>query len=255
METYKEKTNDSSNHYGRIREIKTENFHSPSLVCIEEGKNMIVDERMVTFIHSLETENSEILETIEKEALDTFVPIIRKEMQSFLKVLLAIKKPKRILEVGTAVGFSAILMSEYAPEDAHITTIEKYEKRIPIAKENFRRAGKEEKITLIEGDAMEVLQSLDDKFDFIFMDAAKGQYIYYLPEVVRLLEKDGVFVTDNVLQDGDIIESRFAVERRNRTIHSRMRDYLYELKHHKVLETSIIPLGDGVALSTKVREE
>ncbi len=216
---------------------------------------MIVDERMVTFIHSLETENSEILETIEKEALDTFVPIIRKEMQSFLKVLLAIKKPKRILEVGTAVGFSAILMSEYAPKDAHITTIEKYEKRIPIAKENFRRAGKEEKITLIEGDAMEVLQSLDDKFDFIFMDAAKGQYIYYLPEVVRLLEKDGVFVTDNVLQDGDIIESRFAVERRNRTIHSRMRDYLYELKHHKVLETSIIPLGDGVALSTKVREE
>ena len=216
---------------------------------------MIVDERMVTFIHSLETENSEILETIEKEALDTYVPIIRKEMQSFLKVLLAIKKPKRILEVGTAVGFSAILMIEYAAEDAHITTIEKYEKRIPIAKENFERAGKEEKITLIEGDAMEVLQSLEGSYDFIFMDAAKGQYIYYLPEVVRLLEKDGVFVTDNVLQDGDIIESRFAVERRNRTIHSRMRDYLYELKHHKVLETSIIPLGDGVALSTKVREE
>ena len=216
---------------------------------------MIVDERMRTFIHSLETENSEILETIEKEALDTFVPIIRKEMQSFLKVLLAIKKPKRILEVGTAVGFSAILMSEYAPEECHITTIEKYEKRIPIALENFKRAGKENKITLIEGDAMEVLKSLDGSFDFIFMDAAKGQYIYYLPEVVRLLEKDGVFVTDNVLQDGDVIESRFAVERRNRTIHSRMREYLYELKHHRLLETSIIPLGDGVALSTKVREE
>ena len=216
---------------------------------------MIVDERMRTFIHSLETENSEILETIEKEALDTFVPIIRKEMQSFLKVLLAIKKPKRILEVGTAVGFSAILMSEYAPEECHITTIEKYEKRIPIALENFKRAGKEQKITLIEGDAMEVLKGLDGSFDFIFMDAAKGQYIYYLPEVVRLLEKDGVFVTDNVLQDGDVIESRFAVERRNRTIHSRMREYLYGLKHHRLLETSIIPLGDGVALSTKVREE
>lgn len=216
---------------------------------------MIVDERMRTFIHSLETENSEILETIEKEALDTYVPIIRKEMQSFLKVLLAIKKPKRILEVGTAVGFSAILMSEYAPEECHITTIEKYEKRIPIALENFKRAGKEHKITLIEGDAMEVLKGLEGSFDFIFMDAAKGQYIYYLPEVVRLLEKDGVFVTDNVLQDGDVIESRFAVERRNRTIHSRMREYLYELKHHRLLETSIIPLGDGVALSTKVREE
>ena len=216
---------------------------------------MIVDERMRTFIHSLETENSEILETIEKEALDTFVPIIRKEMQSFLKVMLAIKKPKRILEVGTAVGFSAILMSEYAPEDCHITTIEKYEKRIPIALKNFKRVGKEQKITLLEGDAMEILKSLEGSFDFIFMDAAKGQYIYYLPEVVRLLTKDGVFVTDNVLQDGDVIESRFAVERRNRTIHSRMREYLYELKHHKLLETSIIPLGDGVALSTKVREE
>lgn len=216
---------------------------------------MIVEERMVTFIHSLETENSEILETIEKEALDTFVPIIRKEMQSFLKVLLAIKKPKRILEVGTAIGFSAILMSEYAPEDCKIITIEKYEKRIPIALENFKRAGKEDKITLLEGDALEILKEMEDSYDFIFMDAAKAQYISYMPEVVRLLAKDGVLVSDNVLQDGDIIQSRFAVDRRNRTIHSRMREYLYELKHHKLLETSIIPLGDGVALSTKVREE
>ncbi len=216
---------------------------------------MIVDERLVTFLHSLETENSEILETIEKEALDTFVPIIRKEMQSFLAVLLQMKKPMRILEVGTAVGFSALLMSEYAPEGSHITTIEKYEPRIPIARENFRRAGKEHQITLIEGDALEVLQGLDEKFDFIFMDAAKAQYIYYMPEVLRLLETDGILVSDNVLQEGDIIESRFAVERRNRTIHSRMREYLYELKHHPLLTTSIIPLGDGVALSIKTREE
>ncbi len=215
---------------------------------------MIVDERMVTFIHSLETENSEILEAIEREALDTYVPIIRKEMQSFLKVLLSIKKPMRILEVGTAVGFSAILMSEYAPEGAKITTIEKYEPRIPIARENFKRAGKEEVITLLEGDALEILKGLEGEYDFIFMDAAKAQYIAYMPEVIRLLAKDGVLVSDNVLQDGDIIESRFAVERRNRTIHSRMREYLYELKHHDLLETSIIPLGDGVALSTKVRE-
>lgn len=104
---------------------------------------MIVDERMVTFINSLDTENTAILEQIEQEALDTYVPIIRKEMQSFLKVLLAMQKPKRILEVGTAVGFSAILMSEYVTEECEITTIEKYEKRIPIARENFRRAGKE----------------------------------------------------------------------------------------------------------------
>ena len=212
---------------------------------------MIVDERMVTFIHSLETENSEILETIEKEALDTFVPIIRKEMQSFLKVLLSIQKPKKILEVGTAVGFSALLMSEYAPEDCQITTIEKYEKRIPIARENFKRAGKEHQITLLEGDALEILKGLEESFDFIFMDAAKAQYIYYMPEVIRLLKKGGILVSDNVLQDGDIIESRFAVERRNRTIHSRMREYLYELKHDDRLLTSIIPLGDGVAVSVR----
>ena len=212
---------------------------------------MIVDERMVTFIHSLETENTPILETIEKEALDTFVPIIRKEMQSFMKVLLAMKKPVKILEVGTAVGFSAILMSEYAPENCKITTIEKYEKRIPIAKENFKRAGKEDKITLLEGDALEILQGLEGTYDFIFMDAAKAQYIYYMPEIIRLLEKGGVLVSDNVLQDGDVIESRFAVERRNRTIHSRMREYLYQLKHEESLLTSIIPLGDGVAVSIK----
>ena len=216
---------------------------------------MIVEERLVTYLHSLEQENSEILEEIEQEALRDSVPIIRKEMQSFLKVLLAIKRPTRILEVGTAVGFSALLMSEYAPEECTITTIENYEKRIPIARENFKRAGKEQKITLIEGDAMEVLTELSGPYDFIFMDAAKAQYIAYLPEVLRILEPDGVLVSDNVLQDGNIIESRFAVERRDRTIHSRMREYLYTLKHHPDLETSIIPLGDGTAVSVKRNKE
>mgnify|MGYP003277889572 FL=1 len=212
---------------------------------------MIVDERLITFINSLETENSEILEAIEREALDSYVPIIRKEMQSFLKVLLTIQKPMSILEVGTAVGFSALLMSENAPDGCQITTIENYEKRIPIARENFRRAGRETQITLMEGDALEVMKDLDANYDFIFMDAAKGQYIHYLPEVMRLLKDGGTLVSDNVLQDGDIIESRFAVERRNRTIHSRMREYLYELKHNEKLVTSILPLGDGVAVSVK----
>ena len=213
---------------------------------------MIVDERIVTFINSMETENSKILEAIESEALSTYVPIIRKEMQSFLKVLLTIQKPMRILEVGTAVGFSALLMSEYAPAGCEITTIENYEKRIPIARNNFKRAGKEAQITLLEGDAMEVLPTLDEPYDFIFMDAAKGQYIHYMPEVMRLLKTGGTLVSDNVMQDGNIIESRFAVERRDRTIHSRMREYLYELKHHEELLTSIIPLGDGVAVSVKL---
>lgn len=212
---------------------------------------MIVDERMVTYIRSLEVPESAVIEAIEQEALRDRVPIIRKEMQSFLKVLLMIKRPMRILEVGAAVGFSSILMSEYMPEGGHITTIENYYKRIPIARANFKRAGKEEQIDLIEGDALEVMHGLEGPYDLIFVDAAKGQYIHYLPEVMRLLGTDGVLVSDNVLQEGDIIESRFAVERRNRTIHSRMREYLYELKHHDQLQTSIIPLGDGVALSVK----
>ena len=212
---------------------------------------MIVEERMVTYIRSLEVPESVVIEAIEQEALRDRVPIIRKEMQSFLKVLLMIKRPMRILEVGAAVGFSSILMSEYMPEGGHITTIENYDKRIPIARANFKRAGKEEQIDLIEGDALEVMHGLEGPYDLIFVDAAKGQYIHYLPEVMRLLGTDGVLVSDNVLQEGDIIESRFAVERRNRTIHSRMREYLYELKHHDQLQTSIIPLGDGVALSVK----
>lgn len=212
---------------------------------------MIVDERIITFINSLDTKNSEILEQIETEARTADVPIIRREMQSLLKVLLMLKKPARVLEVGTAVGFSALLMSEYIPEESRITTIENYEKRIPVARENFRRAGKEDQITLIEGDAAEVLKTLDGPYDFIFMDAAKGQYIHYLPDILRLLPPGGCLVSDNVMQDGDVIESRFAVERRNRTIHARMREYLYELKHNDSLTTSIIPLGDGVAVSIK----
>ena len=142
-------------------------------------------------------------------------------------------------------------MSEYAPEGCRITTIENYEKRIPIARSNFARAGKEDVITLIEGDAAEVLEKLEGTYDFIFMDAAKGQYIHYLPHVLRLLPEGGCLVSDNVMQDGDVIQSRFAVERRNRTIHARMREYLYELKHNPLLETAILPLGDGAAISVK----
>ena len=159
------------------------------------------------------------------------------------------KQPSRILEIGTAIGFSALLMSEYMPKDGRITTIEKYEKRIPIARENFRRAGKEDRITLLEGDATEVLKGLSGTYDMIFMDAAKGQYLAFLPEVLRLLAPDGVLVSDNVLQGGDITESRFAVTRRNRTIHSRMRAYLYELTHREGLVTSVLPVGDGVTVS------
>ena len=213
---------------------------------------MIIDDRMSAFIDSLDRGNTPFLNEIEKYAIETQVPIIRKSMQSLLKFLLAYAKPRNILEVGTAIGFSALLMSEYAPADCHITTIEKYEKRIPIARENFKRAGKEEAITLLEGDATDILQELEGSYDIIFMDAAKGQYINFLPDLLRLLAPGGLLISDNVLQDGDIIESRFAVTHRNRTIHARMREYLYELKHHPGLETVVLPVGDGVTLSTKV---
>jgi predicted O-methyltransferase YrrM len=174
-------------------------------------------------------------------------------MQSLLRLLITWSRPKQILEVGTAIGFSALLMSEYAPADCHITTIEKYEKRIPLAKENFEKNGKSDFITLLEGDAAEVLANLDEdgKYDIIFMDAAKGQYINFLPDVLRLLSPTGLLVSDNILQEGELIESKYAVTRRNRTIHNRMREYLYALTHNMELETTILPVADGIALSAK----
>lgn len=212
---------------------------------------MIENERMNAFIDSLDAGNTPFLEQIEREAKETNVPIIRAQMQSLIKFLLAVHKPMSILEIGCAIGFSALLMSEYAPKGCRITTIEKYEKRIPVARENFRRAGKEENITLLEGDAADILAGLEGTYDLIFMDAAKGQYLNFLPDMLRLLGEGGILLSDNVLQDGDIIESRFAVTRRNRTIHSRMREYLYELKHHPELETVILPIADGVTVSVR----
>jgi len=218
---------------------------------------MILEERLTAFINSLDAGNPAYLNELEKEARETNVPVIRTETQSLLRTLIAMKQPCEILEIGTAIGFSALCMSEYAPRGCHITTIEKYEKRIPIARENFRRFGKEKQITLLEGDAAEVLSHMEGphgmsgRYDFIFMDAAKGQYPVLLGQVLRLLGDGGLLVSDNVLQDGDILESRYAVTRRNRTIHARMREYLYEIKHHPCLVTSILPVGDGVAVSVK----
>ena len=208
----------------------------------------IVNERIVDYINSLDKGNSPVCNAIEKEALADGVPIIRKEMGNLLKVLLLLKRPQKILEVGTAVGYSSILMSENMPENCRITTIEK---RIPVAKNNFKRAGKEEVITLLEGDAMDILKELDGMYDFIFMDAAKGQYINFLPELLRLMPAGGLLISDNVLQEGDIVESRYGVTRRNRTIHTRMREYIYTLTHAEQLETSIVPIGDGITLSVK----
>jgi predicted O-methyltransferase YrrM len=206
----------------------------------------------VSYIHSLESQNSEVLEKIEQCAIKDNVPIIRKEMESFLRVMLSISKPLNILELGCAIGYSAILMSEYLPEGGHITTIENYDKRIVEAKANIQKANLQDKITLLEGDALEVMKDLEtEKYDFVFMDAAKAQYIYFLPEVMRLMKPGAILIADNVLQDGDIIESRYGVIRRNRTIHSRMREYMYQVKHMEELETTIVPIGDGITMSVK----
>lgn len=214
---------------------------------------MIVNDRITAYINSLDSGNGQLCDAIAKEARENYVPIIRTETSALLKTLVASKQPQSILEVGTAVGYSALLMSRVMPAGCRITTIEKFEKRIPIARENFRRAGMEERITLLEGDAEEILAGLKGPYDFIFMDAAKGQYIHWLPMILNLLPVGGILFSDNVLQDGDIIESRYAVERRNRTIHSRMRDYLYQLKHMDQLETAIVPIGDGVTISTRLQ--
>ena len=213
---------------------------------------MIVDNRITEYLHSLETSRGELLDTIEKKAIEDGVPIIRSETAALLRSLTAALRPENILEIGTAVGYSALQMCQVMPENCHITTIEKYEKRIPEAKENFRKAGEESRITFLEGDADMWLKELKGKqFDLVFMDAAKGQYLNWLPLLLDLMPVGAVLISDNVLQDGDVVQSRFAVQRRNRTIHSRMREYLYELKHNPSLITSIIPLGDGVTVSVK----
>lgn len=212
---------------------------------------MIGDERLNDYINSLYVPNTDYLNKLEEQAHRDYVPVIRKDVQNLLKYLLNCHKPLRILEVGTAIGFSAILMAEYNPVPCEIITIENYAKRIPIAKQNIKDAGFEDTITLIEGDAQKVLKDLESPFDFVFMDAAKGQYLTFLPDIIRLLKTGGVLVTDNTLQDGNVKESRYAIGRRDRTIHSRMRDYLYTLTHTECLSTVVLPIGDGITLSIK----
>lgn len=216
---------------------------------------LIIDERLSTYIDSISWSIPEYLKEVEKEALADGVPIIRRPMQSLISFLLTVKKPKAVLEIGTAVGFSSMLMSEYVSDNTIIDTIEKVPIRIKCAKENFARYEKTERINLFEGDAADVLKELaaaGNKYDFIFMDAAKGQYLNFLEPVIEMLAEDGLLVTDNVLQDGDIIQSRYAITKRDRTIHGRMREYLYFLTHSERFKTVVLPVGDGVALSQVV---
>jgi len=216
-------------------------------------------DRTNTYIESLDSGNTPFLDEIEREALENGVPIIRRSMQRFLKLMLKMNKPQNILEVGTAVGFSAILMAQYSSENTKITTIEKYEKRIPVAENNFIKSGFNDRITFLKGDATDILKEMAENVklnkaeqaDFIFMDAAKGQYINFLPDVLTILKSGGVLITDNVLQDDTVIKSKYTVTRRDRTIHKRMREYLFELTHNETLTTDILQVGDGISVSVK----
>lgn len=213
---------------------------------------MIERERILDFIRSFSVDRgSDSLKAIEEEAVRDKVPVIRRETRELLRILLKMKKPEKILEVGAAIGFSSVFMGENTSPDTKIVTIENYPPRIERAKANIAMAGMEKRITLLEGDAADWLKKLTGTYDFIFMDAAKGQYIHFLPEVLRLLPENGILVSDNVLQDGDIFESRYGIRRRNHTIHSRMREYLFALTHNDTLDTVIIETGDGMTISVK----
>ncbi len=212
---------------------------------------MILPERLNVYLDSLQSKNGTFLEELEEEAIAEGVPVIRKQMQGFLKTILPIRRPKRILEVGTGSGFSALLMAENTEKSCRITTIENNKERIAAAKKNIARDQMQDRIELLSGNAEDLLPLMKERFDLIFMDAAKGQYPHLLADVLRLLDENGVLITDNVLLDGEILESHYVVKRRNRTIHKRMREYLYELTHTSGLETSVLPIGDGAALSVK----
>ncbi len=213
------------------------------------------EERMRVFLHSLEEDLPPWLAELRRQAGDAGIPVIRTEAESLLRFLLRVRCPVSVLEVGAGVGYSALFMSEYMPKNGRITTVESNRRRSLEAKRNFREAGRGERITILEGDAAELLPVLEPSFDFVFMDAAKGQYLHFLPEVLRLLCPGGLLVSDNVLRDGDILESRYAVRRRDRTIHARMREYLYVLKHDSRLETLILPMGDGMTVSVRLHED
>lgn len=217
---------------------------------------MIVEPRLVEYLNSLETELPEHLAQLEEYAIANEVPIIRKEAQSLLKFLVELTKPKKILEVGTAIGFSASLLCEYMPKDCKLTTIEKVPMRIVEAEKNLAALARSQDVTFLTGDAENVLRSLREQgnqYDFVFMDAAKAQYMSFLEQILPMLPEGALLVTDNVLQEGSIVESKYSITRRDRTIHMRMREYLYELKHNELLTTSIVAVGDGMALSVKRR--
>ena len=215
---------------------------------------MVEHERFESFLESIPDGLPEYLTDFEIENIKENIPIIRKGSQRIIRFMLEMKKPLNILEVGTATGFSSVFMLEFLNKKAKITTIEKMEERAVKAEKNFNKFDKNKQITLIKGDATDILSELvskDKTYDFIFMDAAKGQYINYLENIKKLLVSGGILITDNMLQEGRLLDSRYTVVRRDRTIHSRMREYVNALLTDKKFETMLLESGDGMAVSIK----
>ena len=215
---------------------------------------MVEHERFENFLESIPDGLPEHLAELEIQSIKENVPIIRKGSQHLIRFMLELKKPLNILEVGTATGFSSLFMLEFLDKKAKITTIEKMEERALKAKENFKKFDENRQITLIKGDAIEILDEFVSKgnsYDFIFMDAAKGQYINFFENIKELLLPQGILITDNMLQEGRLLDSRYTVVRRDRTIHARMREYVNVLLKDKDFETMLLEAGDGMAVSIK----
>lgn len=208
---------------------------------------------MEQFIKGLVPENEGILKELEDFAKQNFVPIVQNEVANFLRVMINIKKPKKILELGTAIGYSSILMCEASDEKIEITTIERDEDMIKLALENIKKASLENNINIIKGDCLEVLSNLTGEYDLIFMDAGKGHYNHFIPHCLRLLSKNGVIIADNVLFRG-MVASNELVQRRKITIVKRMRKYLNMISENKELLTTVLPMGDGVAVTVRRKD-
>ncbi|MCL2852794.1 MAG: O-methyltransferase [Defluviitaleaceae bacterium] len=206
------------------------------------------------FIDEVQPLCTGVLGEIQANAMRDGLPIIPPTVARFISTLLSIHRCSNILEIGCAVGFSAALMSRFLTDGGHITTIDRYGLMIERARENFLKLGIQDIVTLLEGDARDILPTLTDPFDFIFMDAAKGQYHLFFPECVRLLRPGGVLLADNVLQGGRTAAGRYEIARRQRTTHTRMRSLLCEAGNTPGLESSIIPIGDGLLLTCKTNE-
>ena len=215
---------------------------------------MITNPKVLEYLDIISPVNSKAIEEIRAEAKRNYIPIIKRDTENFLKFILKMQNPGSILEIGCAVGYSAAVMLENS--DADIVTVEKMPERVEEAKRNIKYADFESRASILEGDAGEILKSLADKgekFDFIFVDAAKAQYITWLPVVKKLLKESGMIFSDNCLQEGDLAESSFAIRKRDKTIHKRMREYIYLLLHDETLESWIFSIGDGVLLSRSRR--